>query len=208
MAIPGSNIRTLRRQIDMSIRDLAKVTGIDLGNLSKLEAGKVGYSREVIDKIAKALDVSAGVLFSDPGVVEAAALHMRQAPLLTTAQLMKWSGPDDLEAEDEQPFLYVSLDRASRYVFALKVEDDRNAPAILPDDELIFDANGNPATGMFVVAMDAEGTLHLGRLRELGKVRQDASFEIIPGDLNHCVSSRERHGLQLRGTLVELRRKM
>ncbi len=60
----GRNIRLLRLKRGMTITDLANATDSDVGNISRLERAKQGYSDELLRKIADTLSVSVATLFS------------------------------------------------------------------------------------------------------------------------------------------------
>lgn len=60
--ITGKIIRQLRNARGIGIRDLEKLTGINRGNLSKIERGS-GFGPVQINRIAKQLDTSPAVIF-------------------------------------------------------------------------------------------------------------------------------------------------
>jgi transcriptional regulator with XRE-family HTH domain len=208
MPIPGSNIRLLRRERPLTLQALADAVGMTISNLSRLERGEQDTSRENVEKIAKTLGVSVSVLYSENALVEAAVLRMRKAPLLTAAQLMEWTGPDGEDFPDTHPYLYLDLERASRNVFAYRVQESANEPYLQAGDDLIFDAFKQPRWGDFVIAQDPNGRVILGRLREpQERTETGADFEIVPNDRLHPIVTAERvPGLRLRGTLVEIHR--
>ena len=207
MGIPGSNIRVLRQQLGISLRGLAKASGIDMATLSRLENGKGGYSQESIAAIAKALYVSEGVLFADNAVVEAAAVQMRKVPLLSAEQLLAWQGADSLDFEENQPYLHADLRRVGRHSFALRMHDGSNMPAIQIGDDLIFDAGRAAHPGSIVAAQDRDGRIYIGRLAPRpSNVGEEANFEVVPSDpVYFSPSPVTAPGLQIKGTLVERR---
>jgi transcriptional regulator with XRE-family HTH domain len=208
MSIPGSNIRVLRQQLGLSLKVLAKAADIDHGNLSRLERGEVGYSEDVIARIAKVLHVSIGVLFADTETVEAAALRMRNIPVLTGLELANWRGPGSIVLDDDRRHLHADLDSVSAHSFAVKVEDDANSPWIMPGDELIFDAGRQPEHNDIVIAHEPDGKLHIGRFRQVAQVASKLPrLEILPLNPHSPIASvRNLPGLIMRGTLAELRR--
>jgi transcriptional regulator with XRE-family HTH domain len=60
----GSQIRSLRRQHDLSIADLAGAAGISTGMLSKIENGGISASLATLQSISAALQVSLSSLFA------------------------------------------------------------------------------------------------------------------------------------------------
>lgn len=61
----GTRIRQLRKAKKMTILELATSVGSDVGNISRLETGKQGYTESTLIKIAEALGVKVADLFSD-----------------------------------------------------------------------------------------------------------------------------------------------
>jgi transcriptional regulator with XRE-family HTH domain len=190
MAIPGSNIRLLRQQMGLTQRALADAAGMD------------------VERFAQILSVSVGVLFADAEIVEAAALRMRQVPLLTPDQLAAWSGPDSLEYPDNQHFLHANVRNVSSDAFALRLTDGANLPMFGPGEDLIFDAKRKPEMGQWVAAQDAAGLVCIGRFRPLAVNLVDgrAGFEVIPLDRLYAPASSASTHLELRGVLVEARK--
>ena len=207
MPVPGSNIALLRRQMGLSQRQLAKAAGVDVSTLSKLESGKGGYSTESIERIAKTLSVSKGVLFAEPGVVEAAALGMREVPVLTAAELMKWPATKGEDFSERSRFLHASLKTVSQHSFALVVENEANIPILQPGDQLLFDAAKQPEMGRFVVAQAKSGAVYIGRFRRCEPENpNDPSFEVVPeARIYPIAESKKIEGLNLRGVLAEQR---
>lgn len=60
----GHQIRTLRRERDLSVADLGSAAGISLGMVSKIENGAISPSLSSINAIARALNVPITTLFS------------------------------------------------------------------------------------------------------------------------------------------------
>ena len=60
--IIGKIIRQLRNAKGIGIRDLEKLTGINRGNLSKIERGS-GFGPVQLNRIAKQLDTTPAVIF-------------------------------------------------------------------------------------------------------------------------------------------------
>jgi len=191
----------------MSLRTVADAAQIDPATLSRIENGKTQLTDDLAQKIAKVLHVSAGIFFSDPGLLETAMLRMRKAPLLTEEQLLVWRGPDEFEEAPEQEYLHVSIDHASRYVFALSAGDDANAPEIRPGDILLFDANRPPQFGDFVVAQRRSGKAIIGRCRPDQNAGTAGLFDVVPESRLYAEVGSKQQSLTLRGVLFEQRRR-
>ncbi|WP_440517428.1 XRE family transcriptional regulator [Serratia sarumanii] len=60
----GKRVRELRQAKKLTISELATLTDWDVGNISRLERGKQGYSEQSLKRIAAALQVPVSELFS------------------------------------------------------------------------------------------------------------------------------------------------
>ncbi|MBK3403909.1 helix-turn-helix transcriptional regulator [Methylorubrum populi] len=60
----GHQVRTLRRERDLSLAELGQAAGISLGMLSKIENGQISPSLSTINSIANTLNVPFSSLFS------------------------------------------------------------------------------------------------------------------------------------------------
>lgn len=58
----GENIRAIRQEKKISLRDLEKITGIARGHLSNIETGKQNATLETIQQLATALDCDVQIL--------------------------------------------------------------------------------------------------------------------------------------------------
>ncbi|MBQ4777688.1 XRE family transcriptional regulator [Pectobacterium versatile] len=65
----GKRIRQLRKAKKMTILELATSIGSDVGNISRLETGKQGYSDATIKKIAHTLGVNVSDLFTEEEII-------------------------------------------------------------------------------------------------------------------------------------------
>ena len=64
----GDKIRQIRKAKNMTLTELALLAESDVGNLSRLERGKQGYSDALIKKVAAALQVQPSDLFSSDDI--------------------------------------------------------------------------------------------------------------------------------------------
>jgi transcriptional regulator with XRE-family HTH domain len=60
----GNQVRTIRRQQDLSIADLANAAGLSSGMMSKIENGAISSSLSTLQALASALNVTLSSLFS------------------------------------------------------------------------------------------------------------------------------------------------
>ncbi len=82
----GSFIRTQRENAQVSVRQLAERAGVSNPYLSQVERGLRKPSADVLSQIAKALRVSAEVLYVRAGILEPGEpSHVRDAVITDTA---------------------------------------------------------------------------------------------------------------------------
>lgn len=82
----GSFIRTQREAAQVSVRQLAEKAGVSNPYLSQIERGLRKPSADVLNQIAKALRVSAEVLYVQAGILEPSATsEVRDAIVTDTA---------------------------------------------------------------------------------------------------------------------------
>ncbi|MGH3523274.1 MAG: helix-turn-helix domain-containing protein [Mycobacterium sp.] len=82
----GSFIRTQREAAHVSVRQLAEKAGVSNPYLSQIERGLRKPSADVLSQIAKALRVSAEVLYVQAGILEPSAnSEVRDAIITDTA---------------------------------------------------------------------------------------------------------------------------
>src|ERR1700720_1307824 len=82
----GSFIRTQREAAQVSVRQLAEKAGVSNPYLSQIERGLRKPSANVLNQIAKALRVSAEVLYVQAGILEPSAnSEVRDAIITDTA---------------------------------------------------------------------------------------------------------------------------
>ena len=71
----GERIKQLRKARKMTLQQMADIIDSDVGNLSRLERGKQGYSETTINKIAEALQVSPAELFSSDDDIDTVNIY-------------------------------------------------------------------------------------------------------------------------------------
>ncbi|MBY0442267.1 MAG: helix-turn-helix domain-containing protein [Mycobacteriaceae bacterium] len=79
----GSFIRTQRQTAQVSMRQLAERAGVSNPYLSQIERGLRKPSADVLNQIAKALRVSAEVLYVRAGILEASETSLVRDAIIT-----------------------------------------------------------------------------------------------------------------------------
>lgn len=80
----GDRIRQIRTARKMTLQQMADTIDSDVGNLSRLERGKQGFSEAMLQKIADALSIPVSELFSEEG--EDDAVHKYSVNSLTNSR--------------------------------------------------------------------------------------------------------------------------
>src|ERR1700693_868396 len=101
MAIIGANIKYWREQRQYKLNELARLSGVDRGNLSKIEAGTAGASIETLDKLAAALKVPVAYLLKDDTNVVEAHEGTRKIQVIDWLQAGAWTGVSPPPRGDE-----------------------------------------------------------------------------------------------------------
>jgi len=100
----GSFIRSQREAAQVSLRQLAEKAGVSNPYLSQIERGLRKPSADVLNQIAKALRVSAEVLYVRAGILEPTAITERQKQvLLDIYTSFCRQNEQDADADEEQP---------------------------------------------------------------------------------------------------------
>ena len=76
----GTNIRKLRQARNLRQKELADRADIDPSNLSKLERGEYTWTKENLERLAKALNVSVAAFFGDHPTVPVMGYVEAKAP--------------------------------------------------------------------------------------------------------------------------------
>lgn len=209
----GDNIRQRRKALGWTILDLANRIGSDVGNVSRLERGKQGYSDEILGKIAAALGCPVADLFqSAPGEsnVQPTAIGSRRIPVLSyvqagalTESVVPYTHPDD--------WLLTDLD-LSRSAFALRIKglsmySPMSEESFNEGDLVVIDPSVEPLPGDFVVAKNGEHEATFKKYRPRGVNEKGAVvFELVPLNPDYPSLRSDISAVQIIGTMVEHRR--
>ncbi len=132
----GSFIRSQRENAQVSVRQLAERAGVSNPYLSQVERGLRKPSADVLAQIAKALRVSAEVLYVRAGILEPREASQVRDVIVT----------DTAITERQKQAL---LDIYASFVFHNEaIVEERPAPVETPFDPVTSDpATSDPATG-------------------------------------------------------------
>lgn len=206
----GNNIRKLRQARGWTILELANRIESDVGNLSRLERGKQGYSDEMLHKLAFALGCPVGDFFAGEDAlkdVQLVPLGSRRIPVIGHDQVsqiqVKAGAPASVDADE---WLLTDLE-LSPQAFALSISGDSMAPEFKEGDRVIIDPAITPQPGDFVVAKQGDKEIIFNKFRPRG-LNEDghALFELVPLNEDYPSLRSDRSDITIVGTMVEHRR--
>lgn len=116
----GKAIRRLRKARGMTILELAGLVGSDVGNISRLETGKQGYSQDKLEAIAVALGVEVRDLFIAEQNVEDVTRRGR-VPLISWVAAGNWCNVEDPYAVGDAEDWLICPVRHGPRTYALRV---------------------------------------------------------------------------------------
>lgn len=158
----GAAVRQIRRDRKLTLEDVAKTSSrLDVGNLSRLETGKQGFSFEVLVAVCEALSISLGELFRLATEAKDKELGPRTAlcvyvPILG---LDKVHSARDLPSRLEGYDLIATTAKVGPKSFAFIVGDDSMVPAFPKDIAVVVDPDERPQNGSYVVALSEDKTV-------------------------------------------------
>lgn len=227
----GMTIRKLRKQLGLTLNQLAAEIGSDVGNLSRLERGVQGYSDQMLGKIATALGVPVAALFAEDDDqralltgaaapaptssvgfdenVKPAALGLRPIPVISSVQA---GALRDMEtpyaAGAGYAYEYTDQD-LSAWAFALDVEGLSMAPEFKPGDRIIVDPEIAPNPGDFVVARNGSEQATFKKYRPRGiDAAGNMVFELVPLNDDYPTLRSDTERLSVIGVVTEHRKKL
>ncbi|MFV9039653.1 S24 family peptidase [Serratia fonticola] len=118
----GRNIRHLRLKRGLNISELANAIDSDVGNISRLERAKQGYSDEMIRKIADFFGVPVGLLFKSDLPFEQSSSDSDVQPTRLKATIWE-DGDQDIEEFVEIPLIDVQFSAGSGCVELIEKEE-------------------------------------------------------------------------------------
>lgn len=204
----GDNIRRLRKARGWTILELANRIDSDVGNISRLERGKQGYSDEMLRKIAHALGCAVADLFAGTQAnVAPAPLGTRRIPLVSYVQAGHMTEAVDPYALGEgEDWLLTDLDLSSN-AFALRIKGDSMLPEFREGDTVIIDPGVLPLPGDYVVAKNGENEATFKKYRPRGVNEQGQQvFELVPLNEDYPSMRSDLTHIHIIGTMVEHRR--
>ncbi|WP_323115945.1 XRE family transcriptional regulator [Klebsiella variicola] len=154
----GTRIREIRKSKGMTILELATAIGSDVGNISRLETNKQGYSENTLIKIASALGVSVADLFTENTVSQDEIEFVGFVPdgmvkVIGEAFLGIDGAVDMIEAHEG----WIQIYSDDKDAYALKVKGDSMWPRIQSGEYVVIEPNTTVRSGDEVFVRTHEG---------------------------------------------------
>lgn len=174
----GNRIRTLRKAKKMTILELATAIGSDVGNVSRLERDKQGYTEATLTKIADALGVKVVDLFSEEVVEPPTKQHTNKSDsyrvdvLNISASAGKGVALKDEFIETIKSIEYSSSEarllfgnRPQEHIKLIAVNGDSMSGTFEPRDQIFVDVSINyfDGDGIYIFVLDND--LYVKRLQ-------------------------------------------
>ncbi|WP_036412425.1 XRE family transcriptional regulator [Morganella morganii] len=154
----GTRIREIRKSKGMTILELATAIGSDVGNISRLETNKQGYSENTLIKIASALGVSVADLFTENTVSQDKIEFVGFVPdgmvkVIGEAFLGAEGAVDMIETLDG----WLNIYSDDKDAYALKVKGDSMWPRIQSGEYVVIEPNTTVRSGDEVFVRTHDG---------------------------------------------------
>lgn len=154
----GTRIREIRKSKGMTILELATAIGSDVGNISRLETNKQGYSENTLVKIASALGVTVADLFTEDPVKPDKIEYIGEMPSGTVKVIgeavLGIDGAVDM-MEEHNGWLKIYSDDKDAY--GLKVKGDSMWPRIQSGEYVVVEPNTSIRSGDEVFVRTVDG---------------------------------------------------
>ncbi|PHM42376.1 XRE family transcriptional regulator [Xenorhabdus szentirmaii] len=175
----GSQIRKLRKAKGMTILELANAINSDVGNISRLERNKQGYTNSTISKIAEALEVKVADLFTESNENEllvktnltrkkkyfkigALDVEASAGPGISTGEFIETIGSIEYTT-DEAKLIFGN--RREDIVKVIAVKGDSMSGTIESGDQIFVDVTVNHFDGDGIYVFSFGRALYVKRLQ-------------------------------------------
>lgn len=206
----GSEIRRRRKALNWTLEELANRVESDTGNLSRIETGKQGISKDMLLKFAKVFgctvtDLFAGAEGADN--ITPVPLGTRRIPLINYVQAGHMTEiVDPYAVGSNEDWLITDLDLAAN-AFALRIKGDSMLPEFREGDTVIIDPSVQPLPGDYIVAKNSENEATFKKYRPRGvNEHGEQVFELVPLNEDYPSMRSDIVHITIIGTMVEHRR--
>ncbi|MFD1246109.1 helix-turn-helix domain-containing protein [Paralysiella testudinis] len=204
----GLNIRARRKQLKMTLEQLANEIGSDSGNLSRIERGQQDITTEKLQVIARALNCTASELVTtEVTPPPSLPLGYTRVPVLNEKQILEWDKIfchiNHFEFKD---WLITDIGIPA-HSFSWTINDLSMSPDFEIGDRIIIHPKIRPSAGDYVIGINPQGCVIFRKFRDRG-VGDDGVqiFELFPQNLDFVAYLSSRDKIELLGVMVEHRK--
>lgn len=204
----GKNIRARRKELNMTLEQLALEVGSDTGNISRIERGQQEITIGKIEIFAKALNCSAIDLVNPQNPSEPPKLPQgyQRIPLLSDTQAREWTNlKNHVDFLDVQEWFIVSSEISSS-AFCYEIQDTSMKPDFRIGDKIIVDPDVVAEAGDYVLAVDSNQQVLFRKYRDRGMINGKVIFDLAPLNDDYPILSAANDSLAILGVMVEHRK--
>lgn len=200
------NVRAYRKLHNWTLRDIENKTGIDSGNLSRLERGEMGPSATSVSELCKVFGISEGMLFSDENPADNRMLEFRRIPILDSTLIPAYA-IDHQIVEVPEYLRYIAVEKSSSFhSFGFVPDPASLRPAFEEGDVVVIDPAVKPLPGDFVLAVIPNSTVLFSRYKVTSESKDGKeAFDLVPLNDFYPVVNSSQEGVSVVGTMVERR---
>lgn len=168
-------MKTKRGELGISLRDVAKVTGMSHVHVKDIEADKIKPSFEKVMKLLEAYKADIQDFLIEIGYMpqsrESVSLgNMKQVPVISWVAAGGWQEAcDPFQPGDADE--WIASDIKGEKIFALRIKGDSMEPEFTEGDIIILDPQVQTIPGDYVIAKNDEGEATLKQLKQYGKIQ-------------------------------------
>lgn len=202
----GKNLKKAREACNLSQLKLATLSGVDQGNISRIERGIMPLVPDSLWKLADVLGIEAHSLLQGEGSnVVQIEMPTRRIPILDYEQAAKLTVNDPTFREVEMNRFILTYGEHSKMAFALHVRGDSMVPNFQEGDSIVIDPAVKPHPGDFVLAATDPSEDAVFRQYRDGGINEKGQnvFELLPLNPIYATLRSDRQPITIIGTLVE-----
>lgn len=155
----GSAVRRIRLSRQKTLDEVSATSGVDAGNLSRIERGEQGWSHETLGRIAASLGVTVADFFTEAmrGKVVGVAVEVATTvPIVNIDHIREGKLHAAIRRSTERTKSAVKVGRGA---FAFSVRGDAMFPDFHNNETVICDSDVKPDDGNFILVYTGESVI-------------------------------------------------
>ena len=171
----GAYMKAQRKELGISLRDAAKLTGMSHVHVKDIEYDKIKPSFEKIINLIRAYKADIQEFLREIGYlpqnIEPALIgKVKPVPIISWVAAGKWHEACDVFQPGDADE-WVASDVKGQNIFAVRVKGDSMEPEFAEGDIIILDPHVKPNPGDYVIIRNDEGEATLKQLKQYGRTR-------------------------------------